>query len=111
MKKEGAFYVWTMTEVKSLLDIKISDEKTIKFSDIFCYHFNIKESGNLKKYQEELSHGELTGKNVLIVYDGIEKTAAEFHLTIEETKNYLTEACSILYKARSIGETTTSLGR
>ncbi|XP_053995702.1 spermatogenesis-associated protein 20 isoform X1 [Hylaeus anthracinus] len=98
-KKEGAFYVWTATEVKSLLDKEISGGKNIKLSDIFCHHFNIKESGNVKKYQDP--HGELTGKNVLIMYNGIEDTAKKFNLTNEETKSHLKEACSILYKARS----------
>lgn len=50
-KKEGAFYVWTATEIKTLLDKEISDGKKIKLSDIFSYHFNVKESGNVKKYQ------------------------------------------------------------
>ncbi|XP_076243421.1 spermatogenesis-associated protein 20 isoform X2 [Calliopsis andreniformis] len=99
VKKEGAFYVWTMAEIKSLLDIKISDEKDTKLSDIFCYHFNIRKSGNVKKYQDP--HGELTGMNVLMVYDGLEKTAEEFDLTVAKTKDCLKEACSILYKARS----------
>lgn len=50
-KKEGAFYVWTATEIKSLLDKGISDTSDIKLSDIFCHHFNVKESGNVKSYQ------------------------------------------------------------
>ncbi|XP_076163521.1 spermatogenesis-associated protein 20 isoform X2 [Ptiloglossa arizonensis] len=99
-KKEGAFYVWTATEVKSLLDREISDKKNVKLSDIFCHHFNVKELGNVKKYQDP--HGELTGKNVLMVYNGIEETAKQFNLTNEETKMYLNEARSILYKARSV---------
>ncbi|XP_034187865.1 spermatogenesis-associated protein 20 isoform X1 [Osmia lignaria lignaria] len=97
-KKEGAFYVWTAKEIKSLLDKEISDEKHIKLSDVFCYHFNVKESGNVKPYQDP--HGELTGKNVLIVYNGIEETAKHFDCTVEEIKDYLKEACSILYEAR-----------
>ncbi|XP_076629161.1 spermatogenesis-associated protein 20 isoform X1 [Colletes latitarsis] len=100
VKKEGAFYVWSATEVKSLLDEEISSEKNIKLSDIFCHHFNVKESGNVKKYQDP--HGELTGKNVLMVYNGIEATAKHFNLTNEETKIHLKKACSILYKARSL---------
>ncbi|CAD1473058.1 unnamed protein product, partial [Heterotrigona itama] len=78
-KKEGAFYVWSAAEIKSLLSKEISDGSHVKFSDIFCHHFNIKESGNVKSYQ----------------------TAKHVNLSVEETKTYLKEACSILYKARS----------
>ncbi|XP_076302535.1 spermatogenesis-associated protein 20 isoform X3 [Lasioglossum baleicum] len=98
-KKEGAFYVWTAEEIRSILDKEISDEKNKRLYDIFCHHFNVKESGNVKKYQDP--HGELTGKNVLMVYNGIEETAEHFDLTVEQAKNCLKEACSILYKARS----------
>ncbi|XP_043513110.1 spermatogenesis-associated protein 20 isoform X1 [Frieseomelitta varia] len=98
-KKEGAFYVWSATEIKSLLSKKISDESHVKLSDIFCHHFNIKESGNVKSYQDP--HGELRGKNVLITHNEIEETAKHVNLSVEETKTYLKEACSILYKARS----------
>ena len=98
-KKEGAFYVWTAAEIKTLLNKEISDGKEVKLSDIFSYHFNVKESGNVKKYQDP--HGELTGKNVLMVYDEMGKTAKQFNLSVEETKSYLKEACAILYKARS----------
>ncbi|CAK9826502.1 Spermatogenesis-associated protein 20 [Anthophora retusa] len=98
-KKEGAFYVWTATEIKSLLDKEISDESRVKLSDIFCHHFNVKESGNVKSHQDP--HGELRGKNVLITYNTIEETAKYFNVTVEETKTHLKEACSILYKARS----------
>nr|XP_031829780.1 spermatogenesis-associated protein 20 [Nomia melanderi] len=98
-KREGAFYVWTADEIKSILDKELSDDKAIKLSEIFCRHFNVKESGNVKKYQDP--HGELTGKNVLMVYNPIEETAEHFSLTVEEIKKHLKEACSILYKARS----------
>ncbi|CAK9818506.1 Spermatogenesis-associated protein 20 [Anthophora plagiata] len=98
-KKEGAFYVWTAMEIKSLLDKEIFDESRVKLSDIFCHHFNVKESGNVKPHQDP--HGELRGKNVLITYNTIEETAKHFNVTVEETRTHLKEACSILYKARS----------
>lgn len=48
--------MWTATEVKSLLDREISDKKNVKLSDIFCHHFNVKELGNVKKYQVCYTH-------------------------------------------------------
>ncbi|OAD58474.1 Spermatogenesis-associated protein 20 [Eufriesea mexicana] len=98
-KKEGAFYVWTAAEIKSLLNKGISDRNHIKLSDIFCHHFNVKKSGNVKSYQDP--HGELEGKNILIIFNEIEETANYFNLPVEEVKMLLKEACSILYKARS----------
>lgn len=50
-KKEGAFYVWSAVEIKSLLNKEVSDENHVKLSDIFCRHFNVKESGNVKSHQ------------------------------------------------------------
>ncbi|XP_050470847.1 spermatogenesis-associated protein 20 isoform X1 [Bombus huntii] len=98
-KKEGAFYVWSAVEIKSLLNKEVSDENHVKLSDIFCRHFNVNESGNVKSHQDP--HGEMGEKNVLIAYNEIEETARYFNLPIEETKMYLKEACSMLYKVRS----------
>lgn len=50
-KKEGAFYVWSAMEIKSLLNKEVSDENHVKLSDIFCRHFNVNESGNVKSHQ------------------------------------------------------------
>lgn len=36
-----------------------------------------------------------------MMYNGIGETAEHFDITVEQAKNYLKEACSILYKARS----------
>ncbi|KOC67777.1 Spermatogenesis-associated protein 20, partial [Habropoda laboriosa] len=98
-KVEGAFYVWTAMEIESLLNKEISDESHTKLSDIFCHHFNVEDSGNVTSNQG--AHGELRGKNVLIMYNAIEETAKHFNLTVEEIRMHLKEACSILYKARS----------
>lgn len=46
-------------------------------------------------------HGELTGKNVFIVYDGVEQTAEHFGISVENTKNYIKDACRILFEERS----------
>nr|XP_033337553.1 spermatogenesis-associated protein 20 isoform X3 [Megalopta genalis] len=97
-KKEGAFYVWTAEEIRSALNKETSNEKNSLY-DIFCHHFNVEESGNVKKYQDP--HGELKGKNVLIAYNDIEETAKHFNLTVGEVKKYLKKACFILYEVRS----------
>ncbi|KAG7209643.1 hypothetical protein KM043_011290 [Ampulex compressa] len=99
-KKEGAFYVWTYNELKSLLDKYIPDGRKIQLFDLFSYHYNVKKKGNVKTFQDP--HGELTGKNVLIAYDDLKITSDRFSFTVEETKKYLKEACSILFEARSV---------
>lgn len=50
-KREGAFYVWTYDELKSLLDKKVPGNKSVRFFDLICYHFNVKKEGNVRKTQ------------------------------------------------------------
>ncbi|XP_025163476.1 spermatogenesis-associated protein 20 isoform X2 [Harpegnathos saltator] len=98
-KREGAFYVWTYDEVKSLLNKKVPGRNNVRFFDLICYHFNVKKEGNVRKAQDP--HGELTGKNVLIAYEAVEKTAEHFNISLEDTKTYIKQACLILFKERS----------
>lgn len=50
-KREGAFYVWTYDELKTLLDKKIPNNDKIGLFDLICYHFNVKKQGNVRKAQ------------------------------------------------------------
>lgn len=43
--------MWSAVEIKSLLNKEVSDESHVKLSDIFCRHFNVNESGNVKSHQ------------------------------------------------------------
>ncbi|XP_044598379.1 spermatogenesis-associated protein 20-like [Cotesia glomerata] len=97
-KQEGAFYVWTMEEIETHLDKKIPD-RDLKLSDIFAYHFNVKEDGNVSQRQDP--HGELTNKNVLIVFGSIKDTNERFDFSVEDVEKYLAEAKQILFEARS----------
>ncbi|KAK0168869.1 hypothetical protein PV327_002632 [Microctonus hyperodae] len=98
-KTEGAFYVWTAKEIDSLLNKKIPGHDNLKLSEVFSYHYNIQPDGNVSKRQDP--HGELTGQNVLIVYGSVDVTAEEFNCSPEDIKQYLAEAASILFEARS----------
>jgi len=61
-KKEGAFCVWEIEEVRNLLDTPIEGtDKTI--ADIVIHHYNMKDGGNVNPNKDP--HGELKGKNVL----------------------------------------------
>ncbi|KAH0541153.1 hypothetical protein KQX54_021172 [Cotesia glomerata] len=96
-KQEGAFYVWTMEEIETHLEKKIPD-RDLKVSDIFAYHFNVKEDGNVSQRQDP--HGELTNKNVLIVFGSVKDTADRFDFSVEDVEKYLAEAKLILFEAR-----------
>lgn len=95
-KREGAFCVWEHEEVEYLLeDLHIN---SIKFSDIFCHHFDVKPNGNIERNSDP--HGELINKNVLIVLGSKEHTAEKFGLTIEQLNQVLKDCTALLYEAR-----------
>lgn len=95
-KKEGAFCVWEYNELKSLLEGK--EINGIKYLDIFCNYFGVEEDGNISPTSDP--HGELTNKNVLIIYDTKEECAEKFGLTMEQFNKVLSECVDILYEAR-----------
>ena len=53
LKGEGAFYIWSAEEIRSLLDSAAADS--------LCNYFGVAESGNV----EHDPHGEFTGKSIL----------------------------------------------
>ncbi|KAJ1958035.1 hypothetical protein IWQ62_004970 [Dispira parvispora] len=55
-KLEGAFYVWTIEELESVLGVGPAA--------LFAYHYDVKPKGNVDKHKDP--HGDLAGKNVLI---------------------------------------------
>ncbi|XP_046422311.1 spermatogenesis-associated protein 20 isoform X1 [Neodiprion fabricii] len=97
-KKEGAFYVWTYGDIKSLLGKPIPGKKDLELSDLFAFHYNVKPEGNVGHLQDP--HGELKGQNVLIVYGSLAETAEHFDLSFEDVNNYLQKAREILYQVR-----------
>ncbi|XP_029456500.1 spermatogenesis-associated protein 20 isoform X2 [Rhinatrema bivittatum] len=99
-KKEGAFCVWTAEEIQQLLPEPVSEalEKTT-MAEIFMYHYGVREDGNVAQIQDP--HGELTGKNVLMMRYSLELTAARFGLDMSHLKSILSECRDQLYEARS----------
>lgn len=95
-KMEGAFCVWEYDEIFNLL----GDEKTngILNADIFAYHYNVDELGNVEPAQDP--HGELKNKNVLVVFGSLEETASKFGLTVVQVKEILHKCHKILYEER-----------
>ncbi|CAG5050201.1 unnamed protein product [Parnassius apollo] len=95
-KKEGAFCVWEYDELKSLLGEK--KVNSISFLDIFCDYYNVEVDGNIAP--ESDPHGELSNKNVLIVYGSKEDTIAKFGLSSEQFEDVISDCINILYQER-----------
>ncbi|CAG4983147.1 unnamed protein product [Colias eurytheme] len=93
-KFEGAFYVWEYKELKKLLkDKRIGSHS---YLDIFCYYYNVGESGNIPI---EYAHkGELQNKNVLIIYGTDEEAIRKFGLTKKQFKKVINECKEILFR-------------
>nr|XP_040032589.1 spermatogenesis-associated protein 20 [Gasterosteus aculeatus aculeatus] len=98
-KREGAFCVWTASEVRELLpDVVEGATGAATQADIFAHHYGVKEQGNVAPEQDP--HGELQGQNVLIVRYSVELTAARFGLSVERAEELLAEARGRMAKAR-----------
>ncbi|XP_076075514.1 spermatogenesis-associated protein 20-like isoform X2 [Mytilus galloprovincialis] len=97
-KKEGAFCVWTYEEIQSLLTEPVEDKPDTKMADIFCFHYDIKEDGNVDPMQDP--HDELKNQNVLIVKGSVGQTADKFTIGVDKTKQILEQCRQILYENR-----------
>lgn len=98
-KKEGAFYVWTHEEIKTLLNETIPENPEVTHADIFSFHYTVKPEGNVSPTKDP--HGELKNKNVLIVFGSEEETAQKFELSVDKVKEILEKSRKILYETRS----------
>jgi hypothetical protein len=89
-KKEGAFYVWTKTEIEQIL----GEDATL-----FSYYYGVKENGNVEPGGDP--HGEFTGKNILAVRHSIAKTATHFNLDPAHVKSILSNSRKALLVERN----------
>ncbi|XP_054913446.1 spermatogenesis-associated protein 20 isoform X4 [Poeciliopsis prolifica] len=100
-KREGAFCVWTASEVREILpDVVEGAVGAATLADIFMHHYGVKEQGNVAAEQDP--HGELQGKNVLIVRYSAELTAAHFGITVEKFNELMTSARGRMAAVRQI---------
>jgi uncharacterized protein YyaL (SSP411 family) len=75
---EGAFFVWTKSEIKEAL--------TPEAAALFCSHYGVLANGNVDAISDP--HGELTGKNVLMEQGAI---AEGNRALLEQSKKVLLE--------------------
>jgi uncharacterized protein len=88
-KGEGAFYVWSNTELRSALGERDAA--------IFGHRYGVRENGNV----DEDPHGEFTGRNILYQAHTVAETAAHFGAPTEVIAASLARARSALLGIRS----------
>lgn len=100
-KVEGAYYAWTYNEIKNILDTnseKFKDFKEQNAFEIYKYHYNIKETGNVEPSSDP--HGHLTAKNILFIDGSIEDTSKKFKTTPQIIEKILDTANEALKEVR-----------
>jgi uncharacterized protein YyaL (SSP411 family) len=90
-KREGAFYVWTLTEFQDILGEQDAE--------ILARYFNVKDEGNVAP--ENDAHDELISQNVLQVTTTPEDLAKQFALSQDEVEKILSEGCQKLLQHRN----------
>ncbi|WP_438480948.1 thioredoxin domain-containing protein [Oleiharenicola lentus] len=85
---EGAFYVWTKTEIVAALG---------EDAEFFCAHYGVKEGGNV----ENDPQNEFVGKNILMQRQPLVNTAAQFRLDVSAASDKLIAAHALLHAVRA----------
>jgi len=89
---EGAFYVWTQSEIAGLLD---PNECAV-----FCSHYGVEAGGNAPEGSDP--HGEFTGRNILIARRSSGETALLLGLSVDSVAQTLAASCEKLLGHRSV---------
>jgi len=89
VKREGAFYLWTRTEIESQL--------VRPAAEWLCHYYGVGDGGNVR----EDPHGEFAGKNILYEAHIVEETAAWFGVSPGEVREALAAARQTLLAFRS----------
>ena len=89
-KSEGAFYVWTKTEV----DAALGDA-----AEIFDFHYGVQPNGNAPEGSDP--QGEFHGKNILIERHTIAETAKQFKKSEDEVRQSLARSRENLFFIRA----------
>lgn len=88
---EGAFFVWTLGEIESVLDEGSAT--------LFREHYGVLANGNVAPSSDP--HGELTEKNVLMEQRSVAGTAAYLGISVEAVAESLASSRTILFNERS----------
>jgi len=88
-KGEGAFYIWSATEIQQVLGARDAT--------IFGARFGVRENGNV----DEDPHGEFTGRNILYQAATEEEVASKYEWQTEDVQRAIEGAREALIKQRS----------
>ena len=88
LKAEGAFYIWSKSELMELLG-----EETGK---IFAYYYGVESSGNVL----EDPHNYFPEKNVLYLAHTLKETATKFDISLNEAEKTINVARATVYEHR-----------
>ncbi|XP_017252409.1 uncharacterized protein LOC108222933 isoform X1 [Daucus carota subsp. sativus] len=91
-KKEGAFYVWTSSEVEDIVE---------SHADLLKEHYYIKSSGNCDLSSSSDPHNEFSSKNVLIERNSTSALASKLGISQEQYLEILGECRRKLFAIRS----------
>ncbi len=91
-KREGAFYVWSFDELRSLLLV----EPDSQAAEVFCYIFDVRENGNVSQDP----FGEFERQNILRQVHTIDEAAAHFGLSEMEIRERVDRAKKRLFHSR-----------
>jgi uncharacterized protein YyaL (SSP411 family) len=89
VKGEGAFYIWTVDEIRELVPQPTADW--------FCYRYGVAEGGNVANDP----HNEFNNRNILYQAVSVADTATQFRQIEETVTEGLAKAEAILLEARS----------
>jgi uncharacterized protein YyaL (SSP411 family) len=90
-KREGAFYVWTLREFRTILGDRDAD--------ILARYYNVKDEGNVSP--EHDAHDELINQNVLAISSTPANLAKEFALSVEQVEKILASGRTKLLEHRN----------
>jgi len=88
VKGEGAFYIWTAAEIRS-----IAGEPAASW---FAFRYGVETEGNVRHDP----HNEFTGRNILYQAHTIEETAAHFGAPLDEVGAGIYNTARLLFEAR-----------
>lgn len=89
-KGEGAFYLWTQSELEKLLG---------ENADLAVWYYGAREDGNVAAVNDP--HEEFHGKNILYVAHTVQEAARQFNTSEQEIKKRLALIRSTLLRARN----------
>jgi uncharacterized protein YyaL (SSP411 family) len=85
---EGAFYLWTQSEIAAVLDARAAD--------VFCFHYGIAPDGNVRNDPRQ----EFSGLNLVSVQQTLEATATKYALSPEQAEKLLADSRARLLDVR-----------